>query len=265
MVWRVTTKNPFPGMNPFFEQRWRDAHTRLIAYLSDALQERLPADLVAVAEEEAVTIAAGERAAIYRPDIQVREPWSLKEPVAAAPMGTSSPATPFTEPVRVLLDEEVERWIEIRDNTGRLITVLELLSPTNKLETAERDRYLRKRRAFISSGANLVEIDVVRQGAWLFPSGIRNVLQQSGATYAVCIFCAERPGEQAVYPIRLRERLPAIRVPLRPTDSEVVLDLQPLIDQCHERGRYHLLDYRLPLEPPLSKEDDAWVAELLRA
>jgi hypothetical protein len=23
----MTTKNPFPGMNPFFEQRWRDAYS----------------------------------------------------------------------------------------------------------------------------------------------------------------------------------------------------------------------------------------------
>ena len=44
---RMTTKNPFPGMNPFFEQRWQDAHTMLIAYMRDALQERLPGDLVA--------------------------------------------------------------------------------------------------------------------------------------------------------------------------------------------------------------------------
>jgi len=98
----VTTKNPFPGMNPFFEQRWRDAHTRLIAYLCDALQERLPADLVAGAEEETVTIAAGEPAALYRPDIQVREPWTLKEPAASA-MAAHPPAMPATEPIRVLL------------------------------------------------------------------------------------------------------------------------------------------------------------------
>jgi hypothetical protein len=61
------------------------------------------------------------------------------------------------------------------------------------------------------------------------------------------------------------ERLPAIRVPLRPTDADVVLDLQPLIDQCHERGRYHLLDYRLNPEPPLPPEDVAWVDEILRS
>ena len=122
----MTTKNPFPGMNPFFEQRWRDAHTRLITYLHDALQERLPADLTARAEEEVVTIGAGERAIAYRPDVQIREPWTLKEP-AAAEAATQPLPTPATEPIRVFVDEEIERWLEIRDTAGRLVTVIELL------------------------------------------------------------------------------------------------------------------------------------------
>jgi len=259
----MTTTNPFPGMNPFFEQQWRDAHTSLITYLRDALHERLPADLTARAEEEAATIGRGEPATTYRPDVQVREPWTLKEP-AAAEVASTPPATVATEPIRVFLDEEIERWLEIRDTAGRLITVLEWLSPTNKLESDDRDRYHRKRRAFISGGVNLVEIDLVRQGAPLFPQGIRNVLQQAGACYAVCVHRAALPAAREVYPIRLRDRLPAIRVPLRPTDADVVVDLQALIDQCHERGRYHLLNYRLALDPPLPPEEAVWVDQVLR-
>ncbi|MBE7504612.1 MAG: DUF4058 family protein, partial [Verrucomicrobiales bacterium] len=45
---------------------------------------------------------------------------------------------------------------------------------------------------------------------------------------------------------------------------DVVLDLQPLIDQCHERGRYHRLDYRLDLQPPLPPEEAVWVDQVLR-
>ena len=263
----MTTKNPFPGMNPFFEQQWRDAHSSLITYLRDALQERLPPDLIARAEEEeVVTIGAGHSPRTYRPDVQVREPGTLKEPGAIEVASTSppSPPTPATEPIRVFLDEELERWLEVRDATGRLITVIELLSPTNKLESADRDRYLRKRRSFIRGGANLVEIDLVRQGGWVFSQGIRNVLEPTRACYGICVVRAAHPGEHEVYPIRLRERLPAIRIPLRPNDADLVVDLQPLIDQCHERGRYHLLNYRLGLNPPLPPEDAAWAAKLLR-
>ncbi len=262
----MTTKNPFPGMNPFFEQRWRGSHTMLIAYIRDALQERLPPDLIAAPEEEVVAIGAGAKAVTYVPDVQVREPWTLKEPgptqVAGAP--PTFPPQVATEPIRVFVDDEIERWIEIRDTTGRLVTVIELLSPSNKLESAERDRYFRKRRGFISGGAKLVEIDLLRQGAWLFPQVIRAVLQQANACYGISVFRAVRPGDYEVYPIRFRDRLPVIRVPLRPSDADVLLDMQPLVDQCHERGRYHLLNYRLLLEPALSPEDAAWAEQRLQ-
>lgn len=260
----MMTKNPFPGMNPFFEQQWRDAHTMLIAYLRDAVQERLPPDLVSRAEEEQlVTIGAGQPPRTYRPDVQVREPWTLKEPAATEVPAQSAPPV-AAEPVRVFLDEEIERWLEIREATGRLITVLEFLSPSNKVESSERERYRRKQRTFISSGVNLVEIDLVRQGAWIFPDRIQDVLRRADASYGVCVFRAERPVEREVYPIGLRARLPAIRVPLRPADPDVVLDLQPLIDQCHERGRYHLLNYRLDLHPALPPEAAVWVDQVLR-
>ena len=258
----MTTRTPFPGMNPFLEQRWRDTHASLITYLGDALQERLPADLVAQTEEEVVTIGAGGSAS-FRPDAQVQQPWTLKEP-GIAESATTLPLTTATEPIKVFMEDEVEKWIEIRELTGRLVTVLELLSPSNKLESAERDRYRRKRRTFMARGVNLVEIDLVRQGVWVFPQSIRDLLRQAGACYAVCVFRSARPAEHEVYPVGLRERLPAIRVPLRAGEADVVLALQPLIDQCYERRRGHLLNYRLELAPSLPPEDAAWTAQLLQ-
>jgi Protein of unknown function (DUF4058) len=262
----MTVKNPFPGMNPFFEQRWRGSHTMLIAYIRDALQDRLPPDLIAAPEEAVVAIGAGAKPVAYVPDVQVCEPWTFKEssPTEVAGAPASVPPPVATEPIRVFVDDEIERWLEIRDVSGRLVTVIELLSPSNKLELAERNRYFRKRHAFISGGANLVEIDLVRQGSPPFPEAVRNVLRQADACYAICVLRAVRPGEHEIYPIRLRERLPVIRVPLRPSDADVVLDMQPLIDQCHERGRYHLLNYRLCLDPPLSPEDAAWAEDRLQ-
>lgn len=66
------------------------------------------------------------------------------------------------EPIRVFREEAVERWLEIREASGRLITAIELLSPGNKRDFC-RDDYLRKRRGFIGASVNLVEIDLVRQ------------------------------------------------------------------------------------------------------
>jgi hypothetical protein len=256
----MTARNPFPGMNPFFELRWRDAHARLITYISDALQEILPADLVAAAEEEVVAVGADQPSRSFRPDIQVRQPWSAPESggvaVAAEPLAA-------TEPLYIFTDDAVERWVEILDENGRLITVLELLSPTNKREAWQRERYASKRHGLISGGVNLVEIDLVRQGSSVFPETCREVLLRYRAPYGVSVFRATASQKAELYPIRLRDRLPVIRVPLRAADSDVPLDLQRLIDQCHERGRYHLLDYDAPLDPPLDADDRAWARELL--
>ena len=39
--------NPFPGMNPWLEGFWGDAHTSLTTYSRDAIQQKLPVDLLA--------------------------------------------------------------------------------------------------------------------------------------------------------------------------------------------------------------------------
>lgn len=256
----MTTKNPFPGMNPFFERTWRDAHARLIAYLCDDLQPCLPPDLVARAEEAVGGLIATERVRTYYPDVQVTEAWPLKEGgTAVAP----EPPMVADEPVRVLRDAETQRWLEVRDASGRVITAIELLSPSNKRDGGY-DDYLRKRRSIAASGVNLVEIDLVRQGTSVFSERVRETLRNAGACYGVSVFRAADPLTDEVYPARLRERLPVIRVPLRETDADVALRLQPLIDQCHERGRYHTLDYRTDPEPPFCPEDAAWLDRILR-
>ena len=253
----MTTRNPFSGMNPFFEQTWRDAHLQLISYIRDDLQPHLPPDLVARTEEGVV--AASERPHNYYPDIKATESWKFKEGGAAV---APEPPVIADDPIRVLREEETERWIEIRDATGRLVTAIELLSPSNKTGGGF-DDYLRKRRSFMASGVNLVEVDLVRQGTSVFSPGVRQTVKDKRATYAIWVFRAAEPESEEVYPARLRHRLPVIRVPLRKTDSDVILNLQPLINQCHERGRYHML-YRTDPNPPFSPEDSAWIDRLLR-
>jgi NDP-sugar pyrophosphorylase family protein len=33
----MNRNNPFPGMNPFLERYWSDVHTKLVAYIGDAI------------------------------------------------------------------------------------------------------------------------------------------------------------------------------------------------------------------------------------
>ena len=69
--------------------------------------------------------------------------------------------------------------------------------------------------------------------------------------------------EADVFPVSLREHLPNIPIPLRPADQDVVLQLQPLLDESYRRGRYDTIDYRVAADPPLAADDNSWANQLL--
>ena len=124
--------------------------------------------------------------------------------------------------------------------------------------------YETKQSAFLTGGVNLVEIDLVRKGLWVLSIDESALPFSKRTPYMVCVFRATRPGERALYPLPWREPLPRIAIPLRPQDSDVVLDLQQVVDEVYETGRYDRTDYHRELEPPLAPEDAAWATELLR-
>ena len=68
-----------------------------------------------------------------------------------------------------------------------------------------------------------------------------------------------------VYPIRLRSRLPRIRIPLKAGDKDAVLDLQAVFNQAYDTGPYpDRVNYQADPVPPLAPDDDAWARQLLQ-
>jgi hypothetical protein len=69
-------------------------------------------------------------------------------------------------PVQVpIVDEVSESYLVVRDVAeGQQITVIELLSPANKIHSRGRQEYETKRTAILSSRTSLVEIDLLRAG-----------------------------------------------------------------------------------------------------
>jgi Protein of unknown function (DUF4058) len=82
--------------------------------------------------------------------------------------------------------------------------------------------------------------------------------------YKVCVHRGGK-AKAEIYRVPLRERLPAIRVPLRATDADVPLDLQALTARVYRHGRYDDIDYTVPPVPPLDADDAAWADALLRS
>ena len=259
----MSQKSPFPGMDPFLEFHWRDVHQSLAIYTRDALNEVLPEQLRCLAQER-VYIAADESTRQTRyPDVYVAE-----KPRGVFTPGTNS-GTTVAEPILVHLnpDPVSETYLEIRDaaSDDRIITVIEFLSPTNKLPGEGRNQYRDKQTECRQAKANLVEIDLTREGnrEEVLPTA-RLVGVNRSATYHACVWRAGDPGVSAVYPIFLSAPLPSIRIPLRQGDEDVVLELQPLVERTYKNGRYgSFIDYHRELDPPLPAAERSWATALL--
>lgn len=256
-----STKNPLPGMNPYLELAWTDAHTMLIGYIRDELTDQLPPDLRPRAEE-AVAISA-EEGRRYRADVAISESWKRGLPPQWTPSNVPDGVV-VAEPEIISAEPMTERWVEIREVTGRLVTVIEVLSVTNKMGVGA-TAYHRKQESYVQAGVNLVEIDLVRGGEHVILASPAQLENRSCSRYLISVSRSRLPEQLEVYQCPLRERLPAIRIPLRCSDVDAILDLQPLIDRCYEKGRYWQTDYDEVLDPPLAPDDQAWLRGLVEA
>jgi hypothetical protein len=153
-----------------------------------------------------------------------------------------------------------ESYLEVHEvSTGRVITVMELLSPANKFYAAGRKEYEEKRRNIFRSRTNLVEIDLLRGGRPMPWEG-----NQVQSDYRIFVSRANKRPRADLYPFNLRQPIPKFDVPLQPGDNEPTLDLTTVLHALYDRARYDLsLDYSQPPVPPLGEEDAAWARELL--
>ena len=263
----MDTGCPFPGMDPFIEADWGDFHARFITYAADAIQEQLPSGLRAKMQKRVIVSFPDDdppRTRDIYPDVHVAP---SRRDRGGGTAVLDAPAT--AEPVLVTLDDEpVEQtYIEIAEAaTGRpVVTVVELLSPANKVPGDGMRQYRRKQSECRSAGVNLVELDLLRAGRDVLLAPRAALPAARRTPYAACVFRPARWPTLEVYPIPLRSPLPSIRIPLRDgTDADVRLDLQALFDLAYVNGAYADTDYAPPPPgPPLAPDDAAWVADRL--
>jgi Protein of unknown function (DUF4058) len=256
-------KSPFPGMDPYLEARWGDVHTRMAFLTSVQLGPQMPKGLRTRIQEDFVIESSEARGRRIIPDAAVVERPNLDSNREGGPGGLA-----VVEPVVVTWEVEprVQRSVHIVDTERghRLVTAIEFISPTNKTKRAGRRAYLRKQRDILAAGASLIEIDLIRAGRYLLYAPESAVPSDLLAPYRVCVSRGWDTGRAEMYRIRMPERLPKIRVPLRPSDADVLLDLQQLIDDSYATGSHDDIDYTVDPDPPLAAEDAAWADGLLR-
>jgi uncharacterized protein DUF4058 len=152
--------SPFPGMDPYLEAHWRDVHTSMMTYIRDQIQDQLPFDLVARVEES-VSVDTDDGARLIALDVHVVEDFE------EAALGVQTESVAVAEPLIVLEEvPQTARHVQILDVSSgeRVVTAIEVLSPTNKLTLSGREDYRRKQRDYLNAGVNLVEIDLLRGG-----------------------------------------------------------------------------------------------------
>ena len=261
MLWENRMPSPFPGMDPYLEEPtiWSGFHH---TYLT-ALQEQLgpavrPKYFVRVEERVYVSREDDPGHRLIFPDVRVIE----SERRRRAPPSTPGAAIAAPIPVTDTLECEVHEFrLEVLDRVDRsVVTVIELLSPTNKVpNSVGRASFLQKRQEVFASESHWIEIDLLRDGV-----RTANLAESSDAEYQVYLSRAGTPRRGFVWPIYLREPLTTIGVPLRPGDDDVPLNLQEAFSHVYEVGGHDLdISYAANPVPPLTAEQAQWAMQLL--
>ncbi|MEG5140867.1 MULTISPECIES: DUF4058 family protein [unclassified Microcoleus] len=243
--------SPFPGIDPYLEhpELWPGIHHLLINQIARFLSPQLrPKYLVDV------------KVRIYEtPDDDTL--------LIAIPDATASNvgfATLPTQPIKVTVPVPFPRregYLEIREReTKELITVIEILSPTNKRAGKGRKIYEEKREEILGSRTNLVEIDLLQRGQKM------PIIENIDSQYRILV-CPENHRPFAdLYAFNVQNPMPAFPLPLRSGDTEPTINLQELFTQIYDIASYDLkIDYRnWEVIPPLSEADTIWTDAWLR-
>ncbi len=254
--------NPFPGMNPYLETSglWPDVHNRLIGAISSSLRRTLP-QRYSVVTEERVVIG-------HNPPEEPRRRYAIPDVVIFSSSNVARPteasAAMNTRAVTVVIPEAYwvrQRFLTVREQSrGYAVTVLEVISPTNKYQGDGRRDYIDKRLRIMESGTHLVEIDLIRVGDPLPVEGY-----DGSEPYRILVSRSELRPSAELYPFGLQAIIPDIAMPLLPDTDEPTLQLGEIVNDIYLQDYYgRLLNYNEDPSGPLSDTDRKWLDRILR-
>lgn len=219
---------PLPGMDPFLEDDkiWPAFHHQMVACLYQIV---LPG------------LVDRYRARVCQRAYQSEQPL-------------------FTSIIR---EQHAEEFIEIRQRAdNRLVTLIDVVSPTNKTRPQGRGAYLETRKQARASNASVVEIDLVLQGEPMLDYS-RDGLPEWD--FAITVTRCSQPDRYEIYTTTLQKRLPRFKIPLAADDRDTVLDLQAAFSRCYDQGNFSAsIDYTREPPPKLPEDDAHWLGEVLR-
>jgi hypothetical protein len=255
---RFPVLSPFPGMDPYLEHPtlWPGVYNGLIAALQLSLAPQLRPRYYVALEERVYVTEPAQRTFVGRPDVAVVGP----------PEADRKPKPPLSESpvltVKVPLPDEVrETYLEVREaGTDYVITVLEILSPTNKRPGRGRRIYEDKRMEMLATRTHLVEVDLIRSGE---PMPL--IDNGRSSDYRILVSRGDRGPNATLYAFGVRQPIPTFPLPLKADDQEPMVALGQLLHNLYDQASYDLrLDYTGDPDPPLPSAEAAWTDWLLR-
>jgi len=283
----------FPGMDPYLEDPavWPDFHNAFAGDMRAALNAVLPRPYYARLESRPeVGIVDEDESRRIVPDVGIvrlrHNPPTRPSRSASVALAERRPRTERTESLRIAISDEPiqHHFVEIRDASRghALITLIEIVSPSNKRRGEDRNSYRTKQREVldsdaslieIDSDASLIEIDLLGAGELVVASPPVVAALEVGQRRDRYLVAVSRAWERTptpdfeLFPFGLHDSLPCISVPLREGEDEVLLDLQHVFDQSYDTGPYELgaVDYTEPPPVPLTDDERAWVRERIAA
>jgi hypothetical protein len=245
-------------MDPYLEgpSQWSDFHSTFIHALREAIGDLLPEPYFARVTELVmmVTPELPARRSV-EPDLFVG-----RGRYASEITGGSESQTAVLEPLMLenieLLDPYTEPFIEIlRLPDFEPVTIVELFSPTNKYGDG-RGAYADTCNRLLRTPVNLFELDLIRAGPRLRLS--RPVPDDD---YLCYISRGNHRPACEVYNWSIRQKLPALPVPLKDPDPDIRVDLAQAFKVAFSRGKYgRFIDYtQSPRLPAFDEADSEWV------
>jgi Protein of unknown function (DUF4058) len=181
---------------------FQSLHSEIIGRLLQQLRDPLLAMGYVAGRETSLQVTAGRE-----PDIYVQ---TSRAPVVAKWDYDLVAAELLAAPALSVGDDAELEALHIRDGrSGDLVTIVEIVSPSNKTDDLEIAQYQARRRSlFLTVGVNVVEVDLTRSVKRLLINS-----ETRRAPYHVAIFLPADPAR--VIKIGWGERLPRIALPLR--------------------------------------------------
>lgn len=220
-------QGPFPDYpDPWAEvgRYFKQIHAGMIAHLLGQLQDPLLALGYLASSETSLQITEGRE-----PDLHVRERYPTPSQ-ADAGWDYTATLTALDLETGVALEWETPDLLAIQIKTqsdGHLVTVLEIISPTNKRDASLMADYQRRRLHLLEQGVNVVELDLTRSVKRLFHHG----LMQAYPYHILVFLPAQTP---RFLGIPYGERLKGWGLPLR--GSALPMDIEAAYRNAYQRA-----------------------------